>query len=370
MSTLRYDVIVIGAGQAGLATGHHLAKRGARFIILEANDRIGESWRRRWDSLRVFTIAGFDSLPGMAFPAPQHAFPTKDQVADFLVTYAERMALPVRTGVTVDGLEAADDGRGYVVRAGDDRFEAPQVVVASGAYHDPQVPDFAGQLDPSIIQLHSSEYRRPSQLQPGGVLVVGASNSGGEIAFEVARDHETWLSGTDTGQIPIDTEGRLARMLDPLLWFVLNSVMTIRTPMGRKARPYMQRRGAPLERLRRKDLEAIGVKRIVGHTVGTEGGLPRLDNGQVLDVRNVVWATGFRHDYPWIRLPVIGPDGWPIHERGVVPSAPGLYFMGLPFQYAFTSPLIGGVGRDATYVVDRIMKHADGPQSVPSPGVA
>lgn len=355
MNTERYDVIVIGGGQAGLATGFHLARRGARFIILEAHDRIGESWRRRWDSLRVFTTAKFDALPGMAFPAPRNSFPTKDQVADFLEAYAARFELPVRTGVKVDGLDAADDGGGYIVHAGDDRFEASQVVIAAGAFHDPLVPDFAAQLDPAITQLHSSEYRNPSQFQPGGVLVVGASNSGGEIAFEAAREHDTWLSGRDTGQIPFDTEGLLARLLDPLVWFILGRVLTVRTPMGRKARPFMQRHGAPLERTRPKHLAAAGVKRIVGRTVGVKDGLPLHEDGHVLDVRNVIWATGFTHDYPWIRLPVIGPDGWPLHERGVVPSAPGLYFIGLPFQYAFISPLIGGVGRDSRYVVDRVM---------------
>jgi putative flavoprotein involved in K+ transport len=359
MSTRHFDVIVIGGGQAGLATGYFLARRGMRFTILEAHERIGESWRRRWDALRLFTSARFDSLPGMPFPAPPHSFPAKDEVADYLEAYARRMALPIRTGVRVDALAYADDGQGvYVIDAGDDRFEAPQVVVASGAFHEPRIPDFAAELDQAILQLHSSEYRNVGQLRPGGVLVVGASNSGGEIAYDVAKEHETWLSGRDTGQMPFDIDGRVARLLDPAFWFFVSHVVTVRTPIGRSARPLIQQHGGPLERVRRHDLAAAGVKRVIARTVGARNGRPELEDGQVLEVRNVIWATGFRREYPWIRVPAIGPDGWPIHERGVVPGAPGLYFVGLPFQYAFTSMLLGGVGRDARFVVDRIAERA------------
>ncbi len=358
MSAQQFDVIVIGGGQAGLATGHHLARHGARFVILEAHDRIGESWRRRWEGLRVFTPARNDGLPGRPFPAPGHTFPTKDEVADYLEAYAVRMDLPIRTGIYVDSLEGTDDG-GFVVTAGADRFEAAQVVIATGGYSEPRIPEFASELRADITQLHSSQYRSAAQLQPGGVLVVGASNSGGEIAHSAAREgHETWLSGRDTGQMPFEINGRVARLVDHAFWPFIHHVVTVRTPIGRKARPMLQQHGGPLERIRPKDLAAAGVKRVVGRTVGVTDGLPLLDDGQVLDVRNVVWATGFRHEYPWIRLPVIGPDGWPTHDRGVVASVPGLYFVGLPFQYAASSSLIGGVGRDAGFVVDRLMARA------------
>jgi putative flavoprotein involved in K+ transport len=353
VSTERHEVIVIGAGQAGLATGYYLSSRGVPFIILEAQNRVGESWRRRWDSLRVFTAAKYDSLPGKRFPAPAHSFPTKDQVADFLEAYASQMRLPVRTGVRVDSLVRTDSG--YAAIAGADRYEAGQVVVATGAYHEPMIPDFAAELRPDILQLHSSEYRNPAQLQPGPVLVVGAANSGGEIALDVARSHETWLSGRDVGSLPFEPESRISRIVDVGIWFAFNHVLTMGTPIGRKVRPSLQRHGTPLERARPKHLKAAGVHRVVARTVGVEGGLPALDGGQVLDVRNVVWAIGFRHSYPWIHLPVTDGERWPLHARGVSTAAPGLYFVGLPFQYAVTSPLIGGVGRDARYVVDRLV---------------
>jgi putative flavoprotein involved in K+ transport len=361
MSTESFDVVVIGGGQAGLATGHFLARRGLRFTILDAHDRIGESWRRRWDALLLFTSARFDGLPGMPFPASKRHFPSKDEAADYLVEYARRMELPVRLGVSVEGLRRTDDGAGFVVDAGHDRYEAPQVVIASGAFHEPRIPGFAARLDPAIRQLHSSEYRNVGQLQPGGVLVVGASNSGGEIAHDVAQHgHETWLVGRDTGEMPFDINGRVAKLFDPPFWFFLNHVATIRTPIGRRVRPFLQEHGGPLERVRKADLEAAGVTRVFARATGERGGRPEIENGDVLDVANVIWATGSRHDYPWVELPIVGADGWPIHERGVVPHVPGLYFVGLPFQYAAGSHLLGGVGRDARFVVDRVARRAGG----------
>jgi putative flavoprotein involved in K+ transport len=196
----RFDTVVVGGGQAGLSTGYHLARRHRTFVILDANERIGDSWRRRWDSLRLYTPARYSALPGWPFPAPALSYPTKDEVAAYLEAYAARFKLPVRAGVKVDGLSR--EGNRYVVVAGDHRFEADNVVVASGAYQVPSVVAYASELDPAIVQLHSTEYRNPTQLQEGGVLVVGAGNSGAEIALEVSRTHPTWLSGKHPGSEP------------------------------------------------------------------------------------------------------------------------------------------------------------------------
>src|SRR5215213_1461344 len=229
-----FETVIIGGGQAGLTAGYYLAKHDRPFVILDANERVGDAWRKRWDSLRLFTPASFNGLPGFRHEAPAWSFPTKDEMADYLEAYAVRFELPVRTGVRVDGLSSEADR--YVVAAGDRRFEADHVVVASGAYQSPWVPAFAPELDPGIVQLHSSEYRNPSQLQEGGVLVVGAANSGAEIALDVSRDHLTWLSGRHPGQEPTRPGSRLDRLLTPVIWFVLQHVLTVKTPIGRKVR--------------------------------------------------------------------------------------------------------------------------------------
>jgi putative flavoprotein involved in K+ transport len=337
--------------------GYHLARRGLRFVILEAHARIGDSWRNRWDSLRLFTPAGYDALPGLSFPAPRHTFPTKDQMADYLERYATTFELPVITGAMVDGLRPAD-ADGYLVSAADRRWQAPQVVLAAGSYAEPRVPDFSRQLDPGIVQLHSSAYRNPGQLRPGGVLVVGASNSGAEIALDVARHHPTWLSGRDPGHLPIDNDGRLVRLVGPLIWFLQDRVMTIDTPLGRRFRPVYRTRGGPTIRVTPAQLQAAGVERVLARTVGVRHGLPLLDDGRVLTVANVIWCTGFEHAASWIDVPIDRVDGWPQEERGVISSAPGLYIVGLPFLYAMNSSLVGGVGRDTAYLAERIAARA------------
>jgi putative flavoprotein involved in K+ transport len=355
----QFDVIVIGGGQAGLATGYFLAQEHLRFVILDANERVGDSWRRRWDSLRVFTPARYDGLPGMPFPADRHSFPTKDQVADYLEAYAGAFNLPVRGGVRVDGLwPAGAEQSGYLLSAGDRLFLAGQVVVATGGFFNPGVPAFAGELDSGVRQLHSSEYRNPSQLQEGGVLVVGAGNSGAEIALDVAREHRTLLSGRDTGHLPFDADGPVGRLLDPLIWFVANHLSTVKTPLGRSMRRHVRTHGVPVERATPQVLEAAGVERIYARTVGVRDGKPLLDDGRVVDVANVIWCTGFDSEWSWIHLPILGDDGWPRQDRGVAATSPGLYFVGLMFMRAIASHLIGGVGRDAAFVAERIADQA------------
>ncbi len=357
--TEHFETVIVGGGQAGLAVGYHLTKRGHSCVILDANDRVGDAWRKRWPSLRLYSPAVADALPGMRFPAPPHSFPSGRDMADYLEAYAERFALPVRTRIAVDGLER--NGDGYVVTAGERRFEAGSVVVASGVFqHDhPVIPGFAGELDPRIRQLHSADYRSPAQLQEGPVLVVGAAHSGGDIAYEVARaGYRTLLSGPDTGQIPFNIEGRAARFVFPLLRFAATRILTDSTPIGRKAKPAIRTHGGPLLRVKRSDLEAAGVERVFERTVGVEDGKPVLADGWVADVANVIWCTGFRNDYGWIRFPLpVDAEGFPEQERGVVPSSSGLYFVGLPFLHSFASMLIIGAGRDGERVAKHILSH-------------
>jgi len=354
--TEQFETIVIGAGQAGLAVGYHLAQRDRPFVILEAAERVGDNWRRRFDSLRLFTPARYDALPGCELPLGGWAFPTKDELADYLESYAQRFELPVVTGVAVDSL--LRDGARYVVRAGPHRFEATNVVVASGTFNEPIVPEFAPELDPSILQLHSDEYRNPAQLHDGPVLVVGCSHSGADIALEVAARHTTVLSGRVHAELPFALEGRVGRAALPLLWLVWNRVLTMNTPIGRRVRPKIRAGGGPLLRVKRAHLAAAGVERTDARVAGVRDGRPLLDDGRVLDVANVIWCTGFGKDVSWIELPVTGEDGWPEQERGVVAAHPGLYFLGLPFLHAFASMLVGGAGRDAERVAAHIATRA------------
>ncbi len=353
----RFETIVIGGGQAGLSVGYHLTRRDMPFVILDANERVGDPWRNRWDSLRLFTPARYDGLDGMPFPAPRHELITKDEMANYLEGYASHFDMPVRTGIRVDQLTKRN-GR-FAVQAGGRAFEADHVVVAMSNYQNPRVPSFATELDRGIVQLHSNDYRDPSQLQEGGVLIVGAGNSGAEIAMEVVQNRRTWLSGRGTGQIPFRIDGLAGRrfLVRLVLRGVFHRVLTVKTPIGRRIRPGVLSQGGPLIRVKQKELAAAGVER-TPRTVGVREGLPLLDDGRILDVANVIWCTGFHPGFSWIDLPVLD-DGEPRHERGVVPDAPGLYFVGLEFLYALSSTMIHGVGRDAQHVVNAIAAGAD-----------
>jgi putative flavoprotein involved in K+ transport len=359
----RIETVVVGGGQAGLSAGYHLAQRGLPFVILDANERIGDSWRKRWYSLRLFTPARYNALSGLSFPGRGHSFSSKDEVADYLDAYAARFKLPVRTGVRVDRLSR--NGTHFVVEAGDRLFEATNVVVAMASHQVPRVPPFARELDPGIVQLHSAEYRNTSQLQDGPVLVVGAGNSGAEIAVEVVTEHPTWLAGKETGHVPFRIERAPARFVFlPLMFrFIGHRVLTVRTPIGRKLRPKLLSHGAPLVRVKPKDIVDAGVER-VARVAGVRDGLPLLTDDRVLEAANVIWCTGFRPDFSWIDLRVFGDEEAPkepIHRRGIVAGEPGLYFVGLFFLYAMSSGFLPGVGRDAEHVAKHIAsRHQNG----------
>jgi putative flavoprotein involved in K+ transport len=353
MPDMQIGTAVIGGSQAGLAVGYHLLRHRLPFVILDGYDRIGDAWRKRWDSLRLFTPGRYSGLPGMPYPGDPSSYPSKDEIADYLEAYARGFELTVRTGVNVEKLSRVGDR--FAVISGGHTLVAENVVVATGAYHNPRIPTFARELDESIVQLHSKEYRNPTQIQEGGVLVVGAGNSGAEIAIELARDHQTWLSGRDTGQEPTRAGSLADRLITPIIWFMATRVLTVKTPMGRKVRDHFldPPRGIPLGRVRRKDFAAAGIER-VPRMSGMRNGFPVLEDGRVLEVSNVIWCTGFTPHFDWIDLSLPTHNGFPIHNRGIVEACPGLYFVGLPFLYSLSSALVGGVGRDAEYIVDHI----------------
>jgi putative flavoprotein involved in K+ transport len=345
------ETIIVGGGQAGLAVGYHLTQLGRKFVILDAYQRTGDSWRTRWDSLQLFTPAYLNALPGLAFPGPQSRCSTKDEMADYLEAYAARFDLPVRRGLRVDTITKNADR--LVVTADDQRLEADNVVLATGGYQAPNLPGFADELDADIVQLHSSQYRRPSQLQEGDVLVVGAANSGAEIALEASATHRTWLSGRHPGSEPTRPGSRADRIFTPPFWFYISRFASVTNPIGRRLRPRMLKMTLPLGRVKPKDLDAADVVRLP-RTIAVRDGRPVMEDGRrIADVANIVWATGYRPAFDWVHLDVFDQEGRPIHDRGIS-AEPGLYFIGLFFLSSLASSLVGGVGRDAEHIARHI----------------
>jgi putative flavoprotein involved in K+ transport len=341
----RLDVVVVGGSQAGLAMAWHLAQQGRRFVVLEAGPEVGHVWRSRWDSLKLFTPAQYDALPGMAFPAPADTYPTKDPVADYLQAYAAAFDLPVRLDAKVTELKRRDDGS-FEVWTADASFRARQVVVATGPFQVPFIPPMAGRLDASVTQVHSADYRNPQALPQGPALVVGGGNSGFQIAEELAATRTVDLSiATRYPMLP----QRLARR--DLFWWLTRLGLLRVTVTSRPGRR-MSRRDFVIG-TNRKRLERAGV-RLRPRLVDADGRTVRFaDHSLLEDVGVVVWATGYRSDYGWIHVPGVVREGHVVHRRGVT-EVPGLCFLGLSWQYTRGSALLGFVNDDAAYLADRI----------------
>ena len=344
-----HEVVIVGGGQAGLALGHELARLAIPFVILEAAPRVGHSWRARWDSLTLFTPRAFSSLPDLPFPPGPGLYPTKDEVADYLERYAATFDLPVRLGCRVTAVRPAPDGPdGCLIETSVGRYLARQVVIASGPFQRPRLPPWSAELPPSVYQLHSGEYRNPAQLPPGDVLVVGAGNSGVQIAAELAGDpagRTVYLAvGARLPTLPrrlVDRRHfwRLLRLLSPRL--------TVASRPGRRLSRRDALFGVSPARLARER----GVV-LVGRAEGVAGDRI-VAGGRALRVRTCLWATGFAPDYRWVEAPVFDEAGRPVQRRGVT-AAPGLYFLGLYWQESVGSAMLGGVGRDAAYLAREI----------------
>lgn len=352
-SSAGFDVIVIGAGQAGLAIGYFLARRRLRFLILDGADSVGAAWRARWDSLVLFTPARRDSLPGLPFPGDPDAYPGRDEVIAYLERYADHFQLPIALNRRVSSLRARD--RGYVVAAGDTIYEAAQVVVATGPFQVPDVPAIAGDLGPEIFQIHSIEYRNPEQLPDGPVLVVGGGNTGFQIADELAAARDVHLSiGSRQTPLPQRFLGR-----DIFSWLTALRLMqtTVDSRMGRRMQDRDALIGSSSRKLRRRRPRVT----LRPRAVAASGDTVRFADATEVRVGAVIWATGFRLDHAWIDVPR-DADGSIRHSRGVADSS-GLYFLGLPWQHTRGSALLGWVKDDAEFVAARIAAVSAGHQS-------
>lgn len=339
----QYDVAVIGAGQAGLAIGYFLAEEGRRFTILEASDSIGAAWRDRWDSLVLFTPRRYDSLPGLPFPGDPDGYPGRDEVIDYLENYASTFDLPVQLNSPVQSLASTDDG--FVLDVGTRTLEAEQVVVATGPFQVPNVPAFAADLAPNVVQMHSTGYRSPSDVPEGTVVVVGGGNTGFQIAKELSATHAVHLAiGSRQTPLPQRLLGR------DLFWWLTKTGLiekTVQSRIGRRARDRDTLIGSS-----RRDVNRHGVE-VRPRVVGASGGAVTFADGSELDVDAVIWATGYRSEHGWINLPVFDQNGDVLHRRGVT-GVPGLFFLGLTWQHTRGSALLGWVRDDAEFISERI----------------
>jgi putative flavoprotein involved in K+ transport len=343
----RHEVIIVGGGQAGLALGYHLARQGRQFAILDAGDVLGAVWRSRWDSLILFTSARYDALPGRAFPGDPDHYPTRDEVVDYLTDYARDFELPVELSSRVRAVRA--DERGYLVETDDRSYETDQVVIATGPFQTPRIPSIARDFAAEVKQLHSGDYRRPDDIPAGPVLVVGGGNTGFQIAHELAATHEVHLAiGSRQSPLPQRIFGRdLFRIL------TATGLMdkSVDTRLGRRLSGRDALIGSSPRAIRRRGVHVRPrATRAAGSTI-------TFADETTLDPKTVIWATGFGLDYSYVDAPVFADDGAVMHARGVT-AAPGLYFLGMPWQYTRGSALLGFVKDDAQHIADEISKLA------------
>jgi putative flavoprotein involved in K+ transport len=344
----RFEVAVIGGGQAGLAMGYFLAKQGRHFTILEASDSIGTAWRSRWDSLVLFTPRRYDSLPALPFPGDPDGYPGRDEVIDYLGRYASTFDLPVQLSSPVQAVAAADGG--FILDLGGRTLAAHQVVVATGPFQAPHVPAFAADLASNVVQMHSTAYRRPSDVPEGTVVVVGGGNTGFQIAKELSATHAVHLAiGSRQTPLPQRVLGR------DLFWWLTKTGLikkTVESRIGRRASSRDTLIGSST-----RDVKRHGVE-VRPRVVGASDRTVTFADGSELDVEVVIWATGYRSEYSWIDVPVFDQDGRVLHRRGVTDS-PGLFFLGLTWQHTRGSALLGWVKDDAEFISERIAANAD-----------
>ena len=340
----RREVVVVGGGQAGLAIGYFLAQQGRDFTILEAAGDLAATWRGRWESLRLFTSARYDALPGLAFPGDPDRYPGKDEVADYLTEYPRRFELPLELGCRVRSVSRSNGA--YLVELGERAIDAQNVVIATGPFQAPFVPPIAEGLDPAVVQMHSTAYRSPDEIPDGRVLVVGGGNTGYQIAEELSASREVHISiGSPQKPLPQRILGR------DLFWY-LDKTGLIRKTKDTRIGRRMQANEDTLIGSSPRGLRRLGVE-FHGRAVEAAGSKVAFGDDTDVDVRTVIWATGFRLDHSWIDVPVFDARGTVVHERGVTAS-PGLYFIGLPWQHTRGSALLGFVKDDAEYLAQQI----------------
>ena len=402
--TERIETIIVGGGQAGLSISYYLSKLGRDHLILEREDRVAEIWRNRWDSFTLITPNWMTRLPGAEYQGDDpNGFMVRDDLVTYFEEYLERFELPIRYGVNVTSIEPLEAG--YLVRTDQEEFEAANVVMAVGLHQEARIPAFSEKFPTGIDQIHSSQYRNPEDLSSGDVLVVGSAQSGCQIAEELYQSgRKVFLSVGKAGRLPRRYRGKDITKWMSEIGFGDRTVDKLPSPKDKFAGSahgtgkdgghtinlhQFVKDGVVLlgriesvagdriimasdlkDNLEKADkfetfivneidkfIEENGLDAPVEHLIELRDGyhseeILELDLMSA-DIRNVVWATGFKFDFGQVKLPVFDEDGYPIQKRGVS-EIPGLYFIGLPFLHTSKSGLLAGVGDDAAHVVEQI----------------
>jgi putative flavoprotein involved in K+ transport len=342
----REEIIIVGAGQAGLSMGYWLKRKPRSFLLLEAGPRIGESWRQRYDSLVLFTPRRYSALPGLAFPGDPAGRPTKDELADYLQTYADHFALPIQMDTRV--VDMQKHAETFVLHTTQGTYQAATVIVATGPFHHPRIPAFASALSPQVEQLHSASYRNPSQIPPGPVLLVGAGDSGAHIAAELAHAHPVSLAAAHPLYfVPLTLLGK------SLFWY-LDRLHLLEVDGTRSLGAWLKAQPEPVLDMELKQALRERQVQIRPRATSAQGNVVQFADGSQTQVRTVIWATGFRQDFSWIHMPAVAGECSQPREQQELSSTPGLFFLGFPWQPSRGSALVGWVGKDAGRLAARL----------------
>lgn len=343
-----YDVIVIGAGQAGLAMGYFLKKKKLSFLILDKGSDIGESWRNRYDSLTLFTPRSYSSLPGLSLKGNQNHYPTKDEISDYLLHYANTFSLPIQLNTSITMLEKANGH--FIVSSNQGEYKGKNVIVTTGPFQEPLIPEFSHLLSDKVLQLHSSKYKNPSQLLEGRTLVVGGGNSGAQIAVELSYYSEVYLSvGHKMRFLPQDIANK------SIFWW-FDKFGVYKANVNTKVGQFIKNKPDPIFGFDLKSQLKNKSVILKSRVISADKNQLFFDDSSSVEVSNVIWSTGFKSDYKWINIPcIINDRGLPNQQRGVT-SIKGLYFLGLAWQNSRGSALLQGVGTDAEYIVESLLK--------------
>ncbi|GFN33268.1 oxidoreductase [Paenibacillus curdlanolyticus] len=341
------DTLIIGGGQAGLAAGYYLQQSGVPCLIVDANERVGDSWRKRYDSLKLFTPRRYSALPPMAMRGKPWEYPNKNEMADYLEEYALALELPVQMNTHVTAVFKRQGQ--FIVETNQGTIVSNRLVVASGPFQKPHIPAFAEKLSTRVKQLHTSEYRHPGDMPTGRLVIVGGGNSGGQIAYECASTHKVVLSASKPiNYLPYKVLGR------SLFWWYERIGLLRKGPETRLGSK-LKNKQDPLYGFELKKAIARGELSLAPRAVDAEESTMIFEDGSRHETDGVLWATGFQSDYSWLQIDGSkDTSGMPLHEKGVSPVA-GLYYVGLPWQTCRGSALIGWVALDASRIRDVIV---------------